>query len=133
MKQWKDRIEGDYSNIRGVCHNPEEGKSREIIDRELDYAVRLNLNAVRFWMEQEKWEKDRSGYEKRILDFVDSCGKHGIRVMPIFWNGNFITAYEEANEKQWERKKKLCRADDSASEGKSGASDVGCLQRTSLQ
>lgn len=105
MKQWKDRIEGDYSNIRGVCHNPEEGKSREIIDRELDYAVRLNLNAVRFWMEQEKWEKDRSGYEKRILDFVDSCGKHGIRVMPIFWNGNFITAYEEANEKQWERKK----------------------------
>ena len=106
MKDWKERVEGDYSNVRGVCHNPEKGKSRADWDRELGYAARLNLNAVRFWMEQEEWEKDPDGYEKRILDFVDCCGAHGIRVMPIFWNGNIIREYEEANEAQWERKER---------------------------
>lgn len=105
MTQWKNRIKEDYGNVRGVCHNPGKGKSREEIDRELDYAVRLNLNAVRFWMEQEEWEKDPLGYERRILDFVDSCRKHNIRVMPILWNGNFITIYKEADEVQWRKKK----------------------------
>ena len=35
MKDWKERVEGDYSNVRGVCHNPEKGKSRADWDREL--------------------------------------------------------------------------------------------------
>lgn len=106
MKLWRDRVEGDYSDIRGVCHNPEKGKTREDLDRELGYAARLNLNAVRFWMEQEEWEKDPAGYEKRILDFVDSCRSYGIRVMPIFWNGNIIREYEEADDAQWKRKER---------------------------
>lgn len=100
---------GDYSDVRGVCHNPRKGMSREETERRLDYAVRLNLNSVRFWMEQEEWEKDPAAYEEMIVEFVRSCGKKGISVMPILWNGNFITAYEEATEAEWEGKRRYAQ------------------------
>ena len=54
MKDWKDRIKGDYSDLRGVCHNPKAGQTKEEMAQQLEYAARLNLNAVRFWMSQEE-------------------------------------------------------------------------------
>ena len=59
MKDWKDRIKGDYSDLRGVCHNPKAGQTKEEMAQQLEYAARLNLNAVRFWMSQEEWEMNR--------------------------------------------------------------------------
>ena len=73
MKDWKDRIKGDYSDLRGVCHNPKAGQTKEEMAQQLEYAARLNLNAVRFWMSQEEWEKNPEAYEKMLLDFTDSC------------------------------------------------------------
>lgn len=87
MKDWKDRIKGDYSDLRGVCHNPKAGQTKEEMAQQLEYAARLNLNAVRFWMSQEEWEKNPEAYEKMLLDFTDSCEEKGIGIMPIFWNG----------------------------------------------
>lgn len=93
----------DYSQIRGVCHNPDPSKSREQMDFELSCAQRLQINSARFWIEQEKWEEDPKGYFNLILDFVRCCDKHGISVMPIFWNGNPIKEFSAPSEAEWGR------------------------------
>ena len=110
MKTWKERIEGDYSDIRGVCHNPKKGQSLAEMEKELDYAKRLNLNAARFWMSQEEWEKAPKEYEERMLQFVRSCADKGIRTMPIFWNGNFIKEYRESSKEEWEKRRQYAKA-----------------------
>lgn len=110
MKTWKMRIENDYGNIRGVCHNPKKSQSREEMERELGYAQRLNLNAVRFWMSQEEWEKNPQEYEAGILRFVRSCADKGIRTMPIFWNGNFIKEYRESTDEEWKARQEYAKA-----------------------
>ena len=110
MKDWKDRIKGDYSDLRGVCHNPKAGQTKEEMAQQLEYAARLNLNAVRFWMSQEEWEKNPEAYEKMLLDFTDSCEEKGIGIMPIFWNGNFIEDYTEAGEEEWKKKRTYAEA-----------------------
>ena len=110
MKTWKERIEGDYSDIRGVCHNPKKGQSLAEMEKELGYAQRLNLNAARFWMSQEEWEKAPEEYEERMLQFVRSCADKGIRTMPIFWNGNFIKEYRESSKEEWEKRRQYAKA-----------------------
>lgn len=91
----------DYSHIRGVCHNPNAGKSKEQVELELSCAERLHINSVRFWLRQEKWEQDAEGYLALVLDFVRCCHSHGISVMPIFWNGNSIAAFQAPDEEEW--------------------------------
>lgn len=110
MKTWKDRICGDYSAVRGVCHGPREGQSREQMERYLDYAVRLNLNSVRFWLSQERWQEKREQYEQLILDFTRACGVRGISVMPILWNGNFIQDYHSITADGWQEKQEYAAA-----------------------
>lgn len=67
MKDWKDRIKGDYSDLRGVCHNPKAGQTKEEMAQQLEYAARLNLNAVRFWMSQEDGKRIRRPMRKCCL------------------------------------------------------------------
>lgn len=110
MKTWKERILSDYSGIRGVCYNPGKDKSQQEIEKELGYAQRLNLNAIRFWLSQEEWEEDPEKYETRILQFVSGCADKGIRVMPVFWNGNFITEYSGISDAEWKRKRQYAMA-----------------------
>lgn len=110
MKTWKDRIKDDYSWVRGVCHNPDPEKSQEQMEKELGYAQRLNLNSVRFWLEEEKWAADPAGYEAMILNFVRTCMKYDIYSMPILWNGNFITDYQPLTDAQLEEKKRYADA-----------------------
>lgn len=110
MKTWKDRVTGDYSHIRGVCHGPRFGQSREEMERYLDYARQLNLNSTRFWLSQEQWEKDREGYEELILGFVRACRQREISVMPILWNGNFIQDYQPVTEDGWRKKREYAAA-----------------------
>ena len=97
------KLLNDYSFIRGVCHNPEPSKSKEQIDFELACAERLQVNSARFWIEQERWEKDPKGYFDLILDFVRRCNAHGISVMPILWNGNPIKEFHAPDELEWQK------------------------------
>ena len=91
----------NYSFIRGVCHGPDPKKSPEQVDFELSCAERLQINSVRFWAQQDLWEKDPKGYEQEILDFVRACDRHKISVMPIFFNGNIIADFKEPTEEDW--------------------------------
>lgn len=99
-----------YSHIRGVCHNPDPNKSAEQVEFELSCAERLGLNSARFWVEQEKWEKEPEAYLKLIRDFVRCCHKHGVSVMPIFWNGNPIKEFTPPTEDEWTKMEEYASA-----------------------
>ena len=100
----------DYSQIRGVCHNPDPDKTKEQVDFELSCAQRLGINSARFWIEQDKWEENPDGYFDLVLDFVRRCDKHGISVMPIFWNGNPVKEFSAPTEEEWATMEKYASA-----------------------
>lgn len=52
------------------------------IDRELGWAESLGMNTVRVFLHDMLWQKDSSGFEKRINVFLKIADKHRIR--PIF-------------------------------------------------
>ncbi len=104
------KLLSDYSQIRGVCHNPDPDKTPEQVDFELACAERLQLNSARFWIEQEKWEEDPKGYFDLVLDFVRRCDAHGISVMPIFWNGNPIKVFNPPTEGEWAKMEEYAAA-----------------------
>ncbi len=99
----------DYSFVRGVCHNPNPGKSQEQVEKELRFAQRLQINATRFWMSEKEWRKDPEGYKEILRNFMETCWKYGISSMPIFWNGNFIEQFTEPSEAEYEGAKEYAR------------------------
>lgn len=80
----------DYSFIRGFCYGHSQSKPIEVLEKELSYAVRLNLNSNRIWLSYEMYEKNPQKYMDDLVNFVRVCYKHGITTMPILWNGNGI-------------------------------------------
>ncbi len=88
----------DYSFIRGVCHGPWPNFSEERLRREMSYCKRLNINSIRFWLSQEEYEKNGEKYLDMIEKFMEICFEFGVNSMPILWNGNFITEFEEPDE-----------------------------------
>lgn len=99
----------DLKHIRGVCHNPDFSKSWNQMEYELQCAQRLQLNSVRFWMEEKQWKENATEYLSNIKKFISLCWKYGITVMPILWNGNFITDYRQPDEAEWEEKKRYAK------------------------
>ena len=97
----------DYSFIRGVCHNPTLGLTQqeleERLERELGFCQKLNLNSIRFWMEPEAYDQDPKGYLDVVETFITMCRDRDISVMPIIWNGNFITDFVEPSEEWYEK------------------------------
>ncbi len=104
----------DYSFIRGVCHNPTLGLTpeelKERLEREFGFCTKLNINSIRFWMEPEEYDKDPEGYMAVVETFIRMAGERDITVMPIFWNGNFITDFKEPSE-EWYEKARLYAED----------------------
>lgn len=74
-----------------------------IVDRELGYAARLNLNCVRVFLQVAVYERD----PKRFLDHFDSflrlCAKHRIQMMPVLFDSCFgeFPDLEKYGEKDW--------------------------------
>jgi len=110
MKTWKERINGDYSCIRGTHHQIYDGITPEQADIELGYGERLGLNSVRFWIEENDWYRDPKATEERALCYTRLCAKHGMTVMPVFSCGNTIRNYESLTEEQWEKKRQYISA-----------------------
>ncbi|MCO8244947.1 MULTISPECIES: glycoside hydrolase family 5 protein [unclassified Haladaptatus] len=55
--------------------------SPEIIERDLTYAARLNLNAIRTWVSYEYWLKNPIAHRKAIDHFLTTASKRNIRVL----------------------------------------------------
>ena len=76
----------DYSFIRGVCHRVYSDK--EILERDLGFMDRLQLNSTRVWLSQKRYERDPEGFINELVTYVRTCNAHGVSVMPILFNGN---------------------------------------------
>jgi hypothetical protein len=58
-----------------------DGYDRATIERDLGYATRVNLNALRIWLNYEFWQEDPSGHEAAFDHFLNSAASRGIRVV----------------------------------------------------
>jgi len=83
----------DYSFIRGVCHNLSPGQ--EILERDLGFMKRLQLNSTRVWLSQRAYESNPEEYVKRVVNYVRTCNNYGVSVMPVFLNGTFPQLLEK--------------------------------------
>ena len=83
----------DYSFVRGVCHNLTPDQAT--LERDLGFMKRLQLNSTRVWLSQRSYESNPEEYIKRVLNYVRTCNKYGVTVMPILFNGTFPALLEK--------------------------------------
>jgi hypothetical protein len=76
----------DYSFIRGVNYGMMGDQA--ILERDLGYAKRINLNSTRIWLSYQGYEKDPKGYIERVRNYIRTSKNMGFSTMPILWNGN---------------------------------------------
>ena len=100
------RVPADLSDVRGFNYTPAEVTRREerwlqydpaIIERDLDYAKRLQLNQVRFMVMAAGWERDKAAFRKNILHLVRAAHARGMGVMPTI----LYPREEEMDEAAW--------------------------------
>ena len=105
MKTWKDRVKGDYSDIRGVHHGWHGDKSLEQVEFELKIAAeKLRVNSVRCGIFENRWAEDPDGSEQRFLQYVRLLAKYGMTLTCTLSSGNGYFDYEPLTEEQWEKK-----------------------------
>jgi len=63
------------------------------IDRELGYASGLGMNTVRVFFQFLVWEFNREGFSDRFEKFLKVADKHGIAVVPVFFDDCEIGVY----------------------------------------
>ena len=83
-----------FDDIRGAVYIPVRAfnafqawrdYSTEVSARDLGYAKKLNINALRIWMSYEFWCRERAKAEERFEDFLRVADSFGMRVMPSFF------------------------------------------------
>src|SRR6056297_2146912 len=52
-----------------------------IIERDLDYADAVNLNAIRTWVSYEQWLADPAALERAVDHFLAAAADRGMRVL----------------------------------------------------
>lgn len=81
----------DYSFVRGVCYTGGGmGVKQNILERNLGYAQRMQLNSTRIWLAYQFYEKDPQAFIDNLRNYVKTAYKFGITTMPILFNGNMI-------------------------------------------
>lgn len=73
--------------VRGVNYDPFPADG-ERMRRELSYGKRLDLNAIRVWLDFHEWERDGINYLRKVKDSVRVAYECGYRTLPILFNGN---------------------------------------------
>lgn len=86
----------DYSAIRGFNYTQSdvwtdmyfwENYRHDIVERDMGYAQRLNLNSARIFLTYSSYLKDKEGFLANVKDFVQTAWKHGISTSPIVYHG----------------------------------------------
>jgi hypothetical protein len=78
----------DYSFIRGACYPGGWKNSQVIMERDLGYAQRFNLNSTRVWLSYIEYEKQPIEFLHSIQNYIRTAHRRGISTVPILWNGN---------------------------------------------
>ena len=88
----------DYSWVRGSNFIPSYAATDVeiwnrfdpgVVDRELGYAERLELNSIRIFLQYHVYELYPQKFLKNVATFVDLCDKHGIKPMLIVFDSCF--------------------------------------------
>ncbi len=88
----------DYRWIRGFNYVPSYARNDveiwneydpRVIERELGYAARLELNSVRIFLQELVYRRDPERFLDSLEDFVEQSERHGIRVMPVLFDSCF--------------------------------------------
>ena len=86
--------DGDLTGVRGAIYVPARAYNAyqiwrdydpEVVERDLSYAERLGLNAVRVFCSYERWDEDREGHGEAFDHLLDAAAGRGIRVLPILF------------------------------------------------
>lgn len=95
----------DYSHIRGFNYTASYAKDdrdfwehyrHDVVDREMGYAQRMNLNSARIFLPYVSYLRDPSGFLAGVKDFVQTAWAHGISTSPIVYFGRpFYPDFEE--------------------------------------
>jgi hypothetical protein len=81
----------DLSDVRGFNYQSAESNGHAefwlqydpaVTERDLDSAVRLQLNQVRVFVPYAAWERNKEALRKNLLHFVRAAHDRGIGVMP---------------------------------------------------
>jgi hypothetical protein len=75
-------------------YNPEE------VERDLDYALKVNLNSLRTWFSYEFWLEDPEALKQNFNHFLQASSKRGIRILPSLFEKVGIQPTQEALEDQ---------------------------------
>ena len=87
----------DLSTIRGVNYVPAEVNGHAdtwlhynaaIVERDLDYAKRLNVNQIRCFIPYSAWTADKVAFRKNLIHMAQACDQRGIGLMPTLFGMN---------------------------------------------
>jgi hypothetical protein len=87
--------------VRGALYLPSRayntyqmwhGYDRSVIERDLGYADRLNLNAIRTWLSYEFWREAPAEHAAAIDHFLSAAEERGIRVLLGLFEGVGVDA-----------------------------------------
>ena len=78
----------DYSHIRGFCYPGGWRADKATIEKELGYAVRINLNSARIWLSVRQYQREPEAFIDQLTMFVRTAHSMGISTVPVFFNGN---------------------------------------------
>ncbi|HEX8521318.1 MAG TPA: hypothetical protein VF669_03615 [Tepidisphaeraceae bacterium] len=85
----------DASKIRGAvyltapsatAHEMWQRYDRATIERDLGYAAKLKLNALRIFLSYEFWLEDRNRLENSLYHLLHSAWHHKIRILPVLFD-----------------------------------------------
>jgi hypothetical protein len=87
----------DLSSVRGFNYTPATAQGHlgfwqkydaETVERDLGFAVRLNLNQARVFVPFDAWAENKEGFREHLSAFVRACNEHHIGVMPVLAPGD---------------------------------------------
>ena len=67
----------------------------DVVERDLDYARRVNLNAIRTWACYEFWNREPRTHERRVDHLLRAAEERGISVLLSLFEGNGVWPTDE--------------------------------------
>ncbi|HRZ58457.1 MAG TPA: hypothetical protein P5525_23705, partial [Candidatus Paceibacterota bacterium] len=88
----------DFSWVRGANFVPSYARNDvqiwmdydpAVVDRELGYAAKLDLNCVRVFLQVAVYERDPRRFLDNFESFLSLCAKHRLQMMPVLFDSCF--------------------------------------------
>lgn len=88
----------DYGSVKGFNYLPSTSRNSieiwrdyndALVERELSYASRIGLNAVRVLLSYVAYADNRKVFLEHLLHFVRTSASVSIDVVPVFWDSCF--------------------------------------------